>query len=341
MDNPDLHGPVIRLQHALITAGAMSITRKLDERILQRLKLRDLRVLMTVVQSGSMGKTAAQLAMSQPAVSKAIAEIEHTLGVQLLHRTAQGVEPTLYGKALLKWAVAIFDDLRQAVKEIEHLADPTSGEIKLGTTDSMIAGFVPAVIERFSRQFPKVVFDVLPALTFADQYEDLRERNIDLILGRLAPPAAATSDFNSETLFEDPLIPVAAVGSKWLRRRRIEPAELLAAQWAIPPDSSFVRPLIAAAFRAKGLDAPAHAVGSNSVQLSTALIASGRFIGVLSGSTLRLSGKRLGLKRLPVDLPIRPLTTGIVTLKKRVLSPAVQRFIACARDVARPFVTAN
>ena len=318
----------------------MRPTKKLDERILQRLKLRDLRVLMTVVQSGSMGKTAAQLAMSQPAVSKAIAEIEHILDVQLLHRTAQGVEPTLYGKALLKWAIAVFDDLRQAVKEIEHLSDPTLGEIRIGTTDSMIAGFVPAVIERFSRQFPKVVFDVLPALTFADQYEQLRERKIDLIVGRLAPPVQGASDFNSEILFEDPMVPVAAVGSKWSRRRRIEPAELLDVQWAIPPESSFVRPLITAAFLAKGLTGPPHTVGSNSVQLSTALIASGRFVGVLSGSTLRLSGKRLGLKRLPVDLPIRPLTTGIVTLKKRVLSPTVQRFIACARDVSRPFVPA-
>lgn len=316
----------------------MSVSKKWDERILQRLKLRDLRVLMTVIHSGSMGKTATQLAMSQPAVSKAIAEVERTLGVQMLYRTAQGVDPTPYGQALLKWAIAVFDDLRQAVKEIEHLSDPASGEITIGTTDSMIAGFVPTVIARFSRQFPKVVFDVQPVLTFADQYAKLRERNIDLILGRLAPPADGVSDFNSETLFEDPLIPVAAVGSKWLRRRRIDPAELLTAQWAIPPESSFVRPLITAAFRAKGLEGPAHTVGSNSVQLSTALIASGRFLGVLSASTLQLSGRRLGLKRLPVDLPIRPLTTGIVTLKKRVLSPTVQRFIACTREVSRPFV---
>src|ERR1044072_1862567 len=93
-----------------------------DERLLRRLKLRDLRVLMAVAQSGSMGKTAAEMAMSQPAVSKAIAEMEHILGVRLLNRTAQGVEPTLYGTALLKWAVVVFDDLRQALREIEQLS---------------------------------------------------------------------------------------------------------------------------------------------------------------------------------------------------------------------------
>jgi DNA-binding transcriptional LysR family regulator len=314
----------------------MSITKQWDERVLQRIKLRDLRVLMTVAQSGSMGKTATQLAMSQPAVSKAIAEMEKTLGVQLLFRNAQGVEPTLYGNALLKWAVAVFDDLRQAIKEIKFLSDPASGEVRIGSTDSMIGGLVPAVIDRFSRQFPRVVFDVLPSLTFADQYKNLRERSIDLILGRVVTPLANAEEFNSEVLFEDPMLIVAGLGSKWSRRRAIEPAELLDAHWCIPPLSSFVRPLIAEAFHAKGLDGPAHIVGSNSIQISIALLATGRFVGVLSGSTLRLGGKHLGLKSLPVRLPIRPLTTGIVTLKNRTLSPTAQLFIKCAREVSKP-----
>ena len=89
------------------------MTNALNERVMRRLKLRELRILMTAAQAGSMGKAATQLALSQPAVSKAIAGMEHTLGVRLLDRTAQGIEPTLYGRVLLKWAAAVFDDLRQ------------------------------------------------------------------------------------------------------------------------------------------------------------------------------------------------------------------------------------
>src|SRR5690349_16499796 len=106
-----------------------------DDRIGRRLKLRDLHVVMSVAQYGSMGKAAAEIAISQPAVSKAIADVEHTLQVRLFDRTPVGVEPTRYGRALLKWGDAVFDDLRQGVKEIEHLADPTTGELRLGCTE--------------------------------------------------------------------------------------------------------------------------------------------------------------------------------------------------------------
>ncbi len=93
----------------------------LEQRVMRRLKLRELRILTTVAQAGSMGKAATQLALSQPAISKAIAEMEYTLGVALLDRTPHGVEPTLYGRALLKWSAAVFDDLSQGVREIEFL----------------------------------------------------------------------------------------------------------------------------------------------------------------------------------------------------------------------------
>ena len=130
----------------------MSSNHKWDERVLRRLKLRDLRVLLAIAETGSMGKTAAQLAISQPAISKAIGEIEHVVGVRLLNRTPQGVEPTLYGRALIKWGIAVFDDLRQAMQEIGALSDPGSGEVRLGTTGIHL-GFTPAVIDQFLRQY--------------------------------------------------------------------------------------------------------------------------------------------------------------------------------------------
>jgi DNA-binding transcriptional LysR family regulator len=124
-----------------------------NERVARRLKLRDLQVFRVVVERGSMGKAANALFVSQPAISKAIVDLEYALGARLLDRTRQGVEPTQYGTALLKWSAIIFDNLRQGVEEIDFLADPTSGEVRIGSTDVMMSGLVPAVIDRLSRQF--------------------------------------------------------------------------------------------------------------------------------------------------------------------------------------------
>lgn len=105
---------------------------ELLDRVAYRLKLRDLRLLSAVVRLRSMAKAGIQLNISQPAVSKAIGELEHVLGVRLVDRSRQGIEPTEYGRALVDCGVAVFDDLRQGVKKIEFLTDPTVGEVRIG-----------------------------------------------------------------------------------------------------------------------------------------------------------------------------------------------------------------
>src|SRR5450432_2844721 len=129
----------------------MGAAMQVSDRFGSRMKLQDLHVLMTVVQAGSMGKAAQILNTSQPNISRSIAELEHALGVRLLDRHRQGIEPTEFGRALLNCGVAVFDDLRQGVKNIEFLADPETGEVRIGNALSSAAGFVAAVIDRLSR----------------------------------------------------------------------------------------------------------------------------------------------------------------------------------------------
>ena len=117
-------------------------------RIERRIGLHDLRVLMTVVQAGSMGKAAKLLATSQPAVSRSIGELEHALGVRLVDRSARGIEPTPYGRALLKRGTAVFDELQQSIKDIRSLADPTVGDLTIGASIAIAEGFVCSVISR-------------------------------------------------------------------------------------------------------------------------------------------------------------------------------------------------
>ena len=130
-----------------------------ETRIGRRLRLRDLHVLLTVVQCGSMAKAAQRLAISQPAISKAIADLESMVHVRLLDRGPRGVEPTLYGSTLVRRSLAVFDELRQGVKNIEFLADPTAGEMRIGNTLSSAGGFIAAVIDRLSRRHSRAISD--------------------------------------------------------------------------------------------------------------------------------------------------------------------------------------
>jgi DNA-binding transcriptional LysR family regulator len=139
----------------------MTAATQWNDRVRRRLRLRDIDILLAVIQAGSMGKAAAALNMSQPAVSKAIAYLEHTLGVRLLDRSRQGVEPTPHGSALIKRGVAMFDELRQGVEDIASLSDPAVGEIRMGGSEHTISAIYSPVIQRFSRQYPRMSFHVV------------------------------------------------------------------------------------------------------------------------------------------------------------------------------------
>src|SRR5437016_2249229 len=165
-----------------------SVMMEWEGRLGRRLRVRDLFILSTVVKSGGMGKAARQLAMTQPAVSAAIANLEHILGVRLLDRSPRGIEPTIYATAMLKRSVAVFDELQQGVRDIKFLADSTSGELTIGYPESIAATVLPPIIERFSKKYPRVVMRVDIVPTPSLNFPGLRDRTYDLILARVPMP---------------------------------------------------------------------------------------------------------------------------------------------------------
>jgi DNA-binding transcriptional LysR family regulator len=305
----------------------------LDDRVLRRIKLSDLRLFNAVVQKGGMAKAAAHLNISQPAVSKAIAALEHTLGVRLLERTSQGVEPTTYGCALLKGSIAVFDELKQSVKQIEFLSDPAAGELRIGCTEPLAAGFVATIIERLSRSYPRADFHIITADPVTLTERELRQRNIDLVITP-TPGLHLDADINVEILFDDRQVIMAAARSKWARQRHLRLADIVHEPWITAPRDSIIGTSIAEAFRENGLEPPRAQMVSFSIPLCHHLVASGRFLTMLPISMVHL-GKQLNLKVLRVKFPGIPRPTGIITLKNRTLSPMAKPFVDCARKVAK------
>jgi DNA-binding transcriptional LysR family regulator len=303
-----------------------------DARIGRRLKLHDLHVLLAVVQAGSMAKAASRLAVSQPAVSKVIADMEHVLGVRLLDRSSQGVEPTRYGRALIKRGNAVFDELKQGVQEIEFLADPTVGELRIGASEPVAAAIVSVVIERLSRRYPRLVFHVFPGYT-ESLYHDLSERDVELVITRTFEPVV-DEHLKTDVLYDDTLVVVAGAENRWLRRRSLKLADLVNEPWVLPPLDTPNGALHAAAFRAAGLNVPTSAVFTFSLPLREALLGAGRFLATAPGFLMRSPLKHPWLKTLPVELAAARSPIAIVTLKKRTPSPVAELFMMHVREVA-------
>lgn len=306
------------------------------DRIGRRLRLRDLHIFFAVLQSGSMAKAAAQLRITQPAVSKSIADLESALGVRLFDRSTQGVTPTAYADALNQSSVAAFDELRQGIRKIEFLSDPTAGELTIGCPESIAATILPQAILRFSRQYPRAIMRIedVPSPSLVGAM--LQQRKCDVIFVRLAPMDAPklTDDLTIEHLFDDELVIAAGAESRWARRRKIQLAEIAREPWILMASHTYNFIRVAEAFAAKQLEPPNVTLLTYSVHLRTQLLANGPFITALPRSTLHFDTDH-GLKALAVDLPYEPWPVVVAALRNRTLSPVVDRFIDCAREVAK------
>ena len=306
------------------------------DRIGRRIKLRDLHILLAVTKAGSMGRASAELAMSQPVISKAIADLEHVLGVSLLDRTARGVEPTIYGRELLRCSVAVFDELRHGVEALQFLSDQSTGELHFGCTEGGAAGFVPSVIDQLVARYPRLRFNVETADP-ATLIERLRERTIEFATGA-TPGNLEGTDIDCDRLFDERFVVMAGVQNPWVRKRNIALADLMGERWILQPPNSIAGIYAAEAFRANGLEPPEGSVVSFSIPLAHQLLSTGRYLALVAVAMTKFA-KHLPIKRLDVRFDGFPRMIGIMTLKNRTLSPLARLFIERAHANAKALGT--
>ena len=305
-----------------------------SDRIGRRVKLRDLHILLAVAQAGTMSKAAELIGVSHPVVSKAIAELEYALGMRLLDRSSQGVELTEAGRAFLDCGVAVFDELRRGVRRIDHLGDPTAGELGVGATGPVMDGLILRAMEQLLRQHPRIKFRNVTGDT-PTLHRALHERRVDLVVARRWR-SSVDEDVTAEVLFNEELLIVAGKGNPLSRRRKITLNELLDEPWVLPERDNAAGLLIEEGFRLAALKPRKIQVISNSMAVRIGLVTAMGFLTILPGSMLQFYADRGSLKALPVSLPIKAQPVEIVSLKHRTLSPVTETFIECLRMIAKP-----
>src|SRR6266487_4010780 len=303
-----------------------------DDRIGRRLRLKDLHTLQTVAEVGSMAKASEHLALSQPAISKAVSEMERVLGTPLLDRSSRGVELTECGRLLVERARVIFDEIRQGVSDIEHLSDPTRGIVRIGTTEP-VTGIVSQIISRLARKYPRISHDVMIS-DLDTLLGALRERTRDVVVTRWTPPPEA-DDLAVQELFKSPLAVMAARDHPLLQRKKLRVGDLMEEKWTLAPSGSFLGRVVVDLFHRRKLPLPPTIVTSMSVNMRLSLVASGGFLTVLPRLMLRYPSHKAWLRALDVDLSDSSQPIVYITLKRRRSGGALRLFEQATIDICK------
>jgi DNA-binding transcriptional LysR family regulator len=266
-------------------------------------------------------------------VSQAIADLEAAVGARLFDRSTQGVVLTNFGEVLLRSGLEAFDALRQGVRSIEFLSTPGAGDVWVGCPESLLLGYVPAVIQRLAKVHPKIVGHVALSDPAAGGFQPLRERRLDVMIGRWSSPRT-DDDLLAETLLEDSFTVVTGAASPWALRKKVELAELLDEPWIYGEPGNVIQARISEVILARCGRLPRVGVYTVAMSLRLELLASGSYISCIPSSVYRYGAQGRPIKALPIDMGLK-VPIAMISLKQRTLSPAAQVFIECARQVAQ------
>ena len=303
-----------------------------DDRIGRRLRLKDLHTLETVAEIGSMAKASQHLALSQPAISKTISDMEHMLGVPLLDRSARGVELTEHGRVLVSRTRIIFDEVKQGIKEIEHLADPTQGQVRIGTIEP-VSPVLSEIICRMTRHYPRITFDVVVGDTDM-LVRKLRDRTLDVVLTRWNTLTQA-DDLEAKTLYTSTLVIMADKSHPLANGKRLRLPDLTQERWALSPPDSFFGRIVVDLFQRRKLPLPRNTVTTTSIFMRLNLMANGHFLSVLPTTILRHPSNTAWLRALKVDLGDSTGPIATITIKGRRSGGALKLFLEASRAVCK------
>jgi DNA-binding transcriptional LysR family regulator len=298
--------------------------------IARRLTLRELRLFLAAARSGSILKAAGEVGLSQPALSKCIADLESTLGVRLFDRTNRGITPTPHGEVVLRRATGVFEELRHAVDDLAHLTEGVHGELRIGGTPSMCAGLLPRAIAAVAAKRPGLRFQVTE-LELEKLAGDVLTRTLDFGVGREHPAGDASLMF--DRLFEDKLFIVAGAQHPLASRQTVALEETVCHQWILPGAQGAMALQLKRQFSRQKLELPTPLVSTMSMLVRYQLIATNRFLTVIPGSVLRFGDTPGYLRVLPVDLPAG-VPIGIFRLKGRTLAPSAQMLMHATQRLA-------
>jgi DNA-binding transcriptional LysR family regulator len=304
----------------------------LIQQLPRRLKMGELRIFVAVLEHRSFRKAAAVLHLTQPAVTKAVAGLEATLGVRLFDRIANGVELTVHGRSFAPRATAIFDELRRAAQDLTLVSSGAKGSLRVGTVPMPAIPFLPVAINRLIGEHAGIFVAVVEERE-TELLDRLRRRDIEVAILRMSLIEPG-DDMQVAPLFDEKLCVVASKDHPLASRTHLNWAELLEERWVMPPADCYFYEHVQRTLGRLGMRMPPQMVETFSIQMQFSMVLHAGMLGFGMRSQISFAPGKEFLVRLPFDLPIDSSVVAAVMLKSRQPSPVAQQLVEHIRSLA-------
>jgi len=307
---------------------------QIDRVLRSNLKLRHLQMLVALDQFRHLGRAAEFLALTQPAVSKTLAEIERMFGLALFQRSTRGTEPTPYGDSVVRFARSVLADYDRTRDELAAVASGASGRTGLGSMVVTLPGLVTPAVEML-KQRSALTTVLVEEGDLTRLLPKLRLGELDLFVGRLEPGYAAP-DLDTEALYQDPMVAVVRLGHDLAGKRRVGWSQLAALPCVLPPPWASLRVKLDQMFLRHDLHPPVDIIESASFLAQLSFLQQRGAVAFMARSVARHFEAQGLLAVLSIAVPIDLPAVGLITLRGRRPTPSTEQLVDCLRAVAAP-----
>lgn len=296
----------------------------------RHMKLRHLHVFAAVARHKSLTGAAAELRVTQPALSKWLRELESQVGSSLFERGRElKLRPT--GQLLLRHVNRVIGELSRARDEMTAARRGHAGSLRVGTVFGPASIMVPRAVIKMRETAPSLAI-FLYEDTLDRLLPRLQERELDLVVCRLEEQALNAS-MAYEALYRDPAIIVARTGHPLARKRRLTWREAHEYSWILPAVGSPMRLRLEALFAHAGLPLPARRIESVSPIVNLMLVSKTDHLAVMSRDLAREFGKAGLVCLLPLTIEAELGPVGMLWIDGP-MDPAIAGFLDCLRSLA-------
>jgi DNA-binding transcriptional LysR family regulator len=295
------------------------------------MELRQLRHFVAVVDSGNLSRAAERVAISQPALTRSIKNLEDMLGMDLLERKPRGVTPTEAGLALYRHAQIVLNACQRLTREVRELERGVTGTVHVGVAAMYATHLTSQVAEVLCEAHPRLALVINEAF-FEDLLRQLNDGRVDVIFTNF-PPVSVSHNLVLEPLTTVRSSIMAGRTHPLAGRRELTRADLVPYRWVIA-DQPHAQDSFEKFFSADGLPPPRDVFRTNSLNLMLSLVASGRFLSPLPE---HLNHERMAdrLRSLPVDNHVIERPAGLIYRVGEQERPALSYVLEAFRAVAK------